>query len=283
MKEITFKRLVLELLDIIELKRGLLKTLYHLVYSPKLVIDGYRENFRGDYSGPFRILFIYSIITISAIVFFESYISWDKKIEDYQKIPHEVAKYFNLRSDYVYDKNLTEIERNTKLLNQYKESYNNLLDKDKEKILSISEFVKNTRLFSNPLYTIPFTIAIYSFFTFFIFRNYFTKYLEHYCINTYAISIIGIFQILFELLALFLIKDRLWYYSTGYIISNLFIFIFGLHIYSKFFRLKNLYYNWVFIVLIVFVNPINSADTGWSFLKNTLLYNIHLPLLNLYH
>ena len=56
MKEITFNRLVLELIEIIELKRELFKTLYHLMYSPQLAIDGYRENFRGDYSGPFNIL-----------------------------------------------------------------------------------------------------------------------------------------------------------------------------------------------------------------------------------
>ena len=61
-KGITFKRIFEEILDLLELKKGLPKTLLLLSYKPKIVIVGYIENFNGVFSGPLRIFYTCTII-----------------------------------------------------------------------------------------------------------------------------------------------------------------------------------------------------------------------------
>lgn len=79
-KGITFKRIFEELLDLIELKKGLPKTLLYLSYKPKIVIVGYIENFNGDFSGPFRIFYTCALIFLVYTFFYVSEIK--NRLED---------------------------------------------------------------------------------------------------------------------------------------------------------------------------------------------------------
>ena len=55
---LTVKRLFGDFMDVLEMRRGIIKTLYYLSFNPKYVISNYIEDRRGDFSGPIRVFYI---------------------------------------------------------------------------------------------------------------------------------------------------------------------------------------------------------------------------------
>ena len=65
---LTVKRLYVDFMDALELRRGIIKTLYYLSFNPRYVISNYIENRRGNFSGP--VLFFYICFIAWALMMF---------------------------------------------------------------------------------------------------------------------------------------------------------------------------------------------------------------------
>ena len=148
-KGITFKRIFEEILDLLELKKGLPKTLLLLSYKPKIVIVGYIENFSGVFSGPLRIFYTCTIIFLLYTFSFNSVGDYDGPSQK-DNIHYAVANYYDL-----------EMDKNAKYVERYKKSLE--ASPQKAKIQKVSNFVYDSRLSLNPIYTLPFTLILYSF------------------------------------------------------------------------------------------------------------------------
>ena len=94
-KGITFKRIFDELLDLLEFKKGLPKTLLSLSYKPKVVIVGYIENFNGDFSGPFRIFYVCALFFIAYAFFSKSEVKNRLGDDFYEGTSWLVANYYD--------------------------------------------------------------------------------------------------------------------------------------------------------------------------------------------
>ena len=65
---LTVKRLYVDFMDALELRRGIIKTLYYLSFNPRYVISNYIENRRGNFSG--SVLFFYICFIAWALMMF---------------------------------------------------------------------------------------------------------------------------------------------------------------------------------------------------------------------
>tara|TARA_Y100001935_G_scaffold214630_1_gene185832 strand:+ start:125 stop:427 length:303 start_codon:yes stop_codon:yes gene_type:complete len=54
----TVKRLYVDFMDALVLRRGIIKTLYYLSFNPRYVISNYIENRRGNFPGPVLVFYI---------------------------------------------------------------------------------------------------------------------------------------------------------------------------------------------------------------------------------
>ena len=270
-KGITFKRIFEELLDLLELKRGLPKTLLSLLYKPKIVIVGYIENFNGDFSGPFRILYTCAFIFL-VYAFFSKYEVKNRLGDDfYDSTSWLVANYYDL-----------ETNKNAKPRERYQKSLDS--SPQKTKIIKVSNFVIDSELQLNPIYTLPFTLILYSLLTLLLCRNYFTNYLEHLCLNIYATSIVLIVEYILFIFRLN-IHPR-WY--LGDVAEQLVSLMYCVFIYSRIFTWDNKYLKFLLIPIIVFYNPSFSGKptSELNFLSvigyfaQICINNIHLPLLD---
>ena len=142
-KGITFKRIFEEILDLLELKKGLPKTLLLLSYKPKIVIVGYIENFNGVFSGPLRIFYTCTL-TFLIYTFFYNSVKENIYYDDKKGLNWLVANYYDL-----------EIDENAKYGERYQKSLET--SPQKTKIKKVSNFVNDSRLNLNPIYTLPFT------------------------------------------------------------------------------------------------------------------------------
>lgn len=97
-KGITFKRIFDELLDLLQLKRGLPKTLLYLSYKPKIVIVGYIENFNGVFSGLLRIFYTCTL-TFLIYTFFYNSVKENIYYDDKKGLNWLVANYYDLEID----------------------------------------------------------------------------------------------------------------------------------------------------------------------------------------
>ncbi len=275
-KGITFKRIFEELLDLIELKKGLPKTLLYLSYKPKIVIVGYIENFNGDFSGPFRIFYTCALIFLVYTFFYVSEIK--NRLEDdiYEdKVKNSISWLVGNYYDLEIDKNAEPEERYQKSLDS---------SPQKTKIQKISNFVNDSRLQFNPIYTLPFTLIIYSLLTLLLCRNYFTNYLEHLCLNIYATSIVLILEYILYILILNVYPH--WYWSGA--AENFVSLLYCVFIYSRIFTWDNKYLKFLLIPIIAVYNPSFSGNptselhflTVIGYFAQICINNIHFPLLD---
>ena len=65
---LTVKRLYVDFMDALELRRGIIKTLYYLSFNPRYVISNYIENRRDNFSG--SVLFFYICFIAWALMMF---------------------------------------------------------------------------------------------------------------------------------------------------------------------------------------------------------------------
>ena len=269
-KGITFKRIFEEILDLLELKKGLPKTLLLLSYKPKIVIVGYIENFNGVFSGPLRIFYTCALIFLLYTFFYNS-------VDDYDgsgwkdNVHYTVANYYDL-----------EMDENAKYVERYKKSLE--ASPQKTKIQKVSNFVYDSRLSLNPIYTLPFTLILYSFLTLLLCRNFFTTYLEHLCLNVYATSIVLIFEYMLFILVLAIYPQ--WYWQS--VAENILSLVYCVFIYSRIFIWGNKYLKFLLIPIIAFYNPSFSGFPEydlhfWSvigYFAQMCIDNIHLPILD---
>ena len=275
-KGITFKRIFEELLDLIELKKGLPKTLLYLSYKPKTVIVGYIENFNGYFSGPFRIFYTSALIFLVYTFFNISEVKsrigddiYENRVKN--RIGWLVANYYDL-----------EIDKNAEPEERYQKSLDS--SSQKTKIQKVSNFVSDSRLERNPIYTLPFTLILYSLLTLLLCRNYFTNYLEHLCINIYATSIVLILEYILFILRLNIHPH--WYW--GDVAENFVSLMYCVFIYSRIFTWDNKYLKFLLIPIIVVYNPSFSGHptsklhflTVIGYFSQLCINNVHLPLLD---
>ena len=269
-KGITFKRIFEEILDLLELKKGLPKTLLFLSYKPKIVIVGYIENFNGIFSGPLRIFYTCTL-TFLLYTFFYNSVKDNIYYNDYDGPGPLVANFYDL-----------EVDENAKYVERYKKSLE--ASPQKAKIQKVSNFVYDSRLSLNPIYTLPFTLILYSFLTLLLCRNFFTTYLEHLCLNVYATSIILIFEYILYIFVLEIYPQWYWQ-SVG---ENILSAVYCVFVYSKIFVWGNKYLKFLLIPIIAFYNPSVSGPpnsdlhflTVIGYFAQTCIDNIHLPILD---
>ena len=270
-KGITFKRVFNELLDLLEFKKGLPKTLLYLSYKPKVVIVGYIENFNGGFSGPFRIFYMCALIFIAYAFFSKSEVK-NRLGDDFNEgTSWLVANYYDLESN-----------KNAKPRERYQTSLDS--SPQKNKIKKVSNFVNDSQMRLNPIYTLPFTLLLYSILTLLFCRNYFTNYLEHLCLNIYATSIVLILEYI-----LFIIRLNVhpqWYWGDA--AENLVSLMYCVFIYSRIFTWDNKYLKFLFIPIIALYNPSFSGKptdelnliSVIGYIAQVCINNIHLPLLD---
>ena len=269
-KGITFKRIFEEILDLLELKKGLPKTLLLLSYKPKIVIVGYIENFNGVFSGPLRIFYTCTL-TFLLYTFFYNSVKDNIYYNDYDGPGPLVANFYDL-----------EVDENAKYVERYKKSLDS--SPQKAKIQKVSNFVNDSRLYMNPIYTLPFTLILYSFLTLLLCRNFFTTYLEHLCLNVYATSTVLIFEYLLFILRLNIYPQ--WHWSS--VGENILSLVYCVFMYSRIFIWGNKYLKFLLIPIIAFYNPsvsgIPNSDlhfyTVIGYFAQTCIDNIHLPILD---
>ena len=269
-KGITFKRIFEEILDLLELKKGLPKTLLLLSYKPKIVIVGYIENFNGVFSGPLRIFYTCTL-TFLLYTFFYNSVKDNIYYNDYDGPGRLVANFYDL-----------EVDENAKYVERYKKSLDS--SPQKAKIQKVSNFVNDSTLLINPIYTLPFTLILYSFLTLLLCRNFFTTYLEHLCLNVYATSIVLIFEYLLFILRLNIYPQ--WYWSD--VGENILSLVYCVFMYSRIFIWGNKYLKFLLIPIIAFYNPSFSGtpnsdlhfSTVIGYFAQTCIDNIHLPILD---
>ena len=269
-KGITFKRIFEEILDLLELKKGLPKTLLLLSYKPKIVIVGYIENFNGVFSGPLRIFYTCTMVFLLYTFSYNSLGDYDGPGQK-DNIHYAVANYYDL-----------EMDKNAKYVERYKKSLE--ASPQKAKIQKVSNFVYDSRLSLNPIYTLPFTLILYSFLTLLLCRNFFTTYLEHLCLNVYATSIILIFEYILYILVLEIYPQ--WYWAS--VGENILSAVYCVFVYSRIFVWGNKYLKFLLIPIIAFYNPSVTGPpnsdlhflTVIGYFAQTCIDNIHLPILD---
>ena len=180
---LTLKRLISDFMDVLEMRRGIIKTLFFLSFNPKHVISGYIEDRKGNFSGPIKIFYVgalFWILSLSIVDYGnnEEYLNW------------YVGNYYKLS----YDDNVHWTEG-------YKLAFDAIQSsKLKNELRMVSDFINKVRLDINPLYTLPITLIFFSIFTYLVNRNYYTTFLNHLCANLYIISIVMMINIIINVL-----------------------------------------------------------------------------------
>ena len=148
----------------------------------------------------------------------------------------------------------------------------------------MSNFVNDSRLNLNPIYTLPYTLLLYSFLTLLLCRNYFKNYLELLCLNVYATSIVLILEYTLFIFRLNIYSQWQW----SQIGENILSFIYCIFIYSRIFTWDNKYLKFILIPLIAFYNPSFSGNTTSElhylsvigYFAEICIKNIRFPLLD---
>ena len=261
---LTVKRLYGDFMDVLELRRGIIKTLYYLSFNPKYVISNYIENRRGNFSGPVRIFYI-CFIAWTLMMFAGG---WSFQEDN---IHYSVAKY--------YDMAWSEENGYQKQGAHSKEELN--------RIKKVSDFCHAVAINLNPLYTLPFTLIPFSLFTFLLSREYFKTFLEHLCANLYLISILLIIRFLS-------VAVYLTIYENGSMWDEVFIngsIIYCIYLTWRVFDWNNKIIKCALVLVISWYNPVTisweamNANIYFMPLNNMshhILNSIYLPVLDFF-
>ena len=202
-KNFNIKRILLEIGELFELKRGLFRTIYHLSYKPNDVIDGYINNIRGSYSSPFRIIFLFTIVaTLSSQL--------SRQLNQQEVTLADKLNYMNMGEiiglevpDWDYDLrigiphykgnienfNSLPLTEQDKMRNErFLKPYQKLNQKEKERTLNFVNTVFDLDFKDNPIFFLPALLLLWSIATFASFRERYKYYLEHFVINSYIIT-----------------------------------------------------------------------------------------------
>lgn len=273
-RNLTFRGLIHEAFEVLELRRGILKTIFVLFYNPKKVVVGFIENQEGVFSGPIRVFWVSSIVFALFIT-----IHWnvDEKQNEIEKLDYSyggLLEYYELNKENNYFR-----LDNTK--------YNLLPENSKDQINQVNNIVSSYHIDSNPLYTLPFTIVFYSLLTFLLCRNYFKYYIEHLCMNIYLCC--ATFIIEFILLIIFFVGP----------IQIIFSKVFCVFVYWRTLNWEKKKLKLFLLPIIIWYNPVLSLGAKYQlsdnvpdflniilFFTSWLSYNslqlIYYPILNFY-
>ena len=268
---LTLKRLISDFMDVLEMRRGIIKTLFFLSFNPKHVISGYIEDRKGNFSGPIKIFYVgalFWILSLSIVDYGnnEEYLNW------------YVGNHYKL--SYNHNVHWTE---------GYKLAFDAIQSsKLKNELRMVSDFINKVRLDINPLYTLPITLIFFSIFTYLVNRNYYTTFLNHLCANLYIISIVMIINIIINVLVCTITSE--YYYFNG--ISLTLTLGYCIFVTYRSFNLENLYLKIIMVLLMSVYNPITlswSADPALNPIiapLNHLSYHcikiVYLPILDWY-
>tara|TARA_B100000287_G_scaffold423876_1_gene467741 strand:+ start:135 stop:944 length:810 start_codon:yes stop_codon:yes gene_type:complete len=261
---LTAKRLFGDFMDVLEMRRGIIKTLYYLSFNPKYVISNYIEDRRGDFSGPIRVFYI-CFIAWALMMFTDGW-----KFES-DNIHFSVAKYY----DMIWNDD---------------NGYYTLETESKEelgRIKKISDICHSLAIHINPLYTLPFTLIPFSLFTFLLTREYFKTFLEHLCANLYLISAILIIRFLS-------VAVYLTIYEDGSMWDDVFIngsIIYCLYLTWRVFDWKNKILKCALVLVISWYNPVTISWEAENFniyfmplnsMSYHILNSIYMPILDFF-
>ena len=157
---LTLKRLISDFMDVLEMRKGIIKTLFLLSFNPKHVISGYIEDRKGNYSGPIKIFYLVALFWILSLSIVdygnnEEYLNW------------YVGNHYKL--SYNHNAHWTE---------GYKLAFDAIQSsKLKNELRMVSDFINKVRLDINPLYTLPITLIFFSIFTYLVVIKVFVKML----------------------------------------------------------------------------------------------------------
>lgn len=269
-KHLTIKRIIDDLMDVMELRRGILRTIYYLSFKPKYVISSYIEDRKGDFSGPIRIFYITFFCWLI-------WVSGPSRYGNIRKgnIDYHAGRYYGLAWNDDFG---------------YQSSFQELKDRDlKKKIISVSKFCRNVKIDDNPLYTLPFTLFAFSLLTFLLCRNYFRTYIDHLCVNLYLISILLIIRFIFESISM-KIFSGLYKHSDYATLGSL---IYCIILYTRTFNWENKRLKYFLIPIICWYNPITitwQAEGSFPIILLPLnrlswfcIYEVYLPILNWFY